>query len=123
MAIFTVGIGGAIGASLRFFIGTFFTVATDFPVITLFINWCGSFLFGYIIHQTYVKKHQTVKLLLTTGFLGGFTTFSTFSLEAYILFEQQHIFQAITYIILSGIGSVSLCFLGLILVHKGGRPA
>ena len=123
MAIFVVGIGGAIGASLRYFIGSLFIVATDFPIITLLINWCGSFLFGYLINQTYLKKQQSIKLLLTTGLLGGFTTFSSFSIEAYTLFEQQHILQAFTYIILSGVGSVSLCFLGLIFARKGGRKA
>ena len=123
MTIFAVGIGGAIGASLRYFIGSFFSVASGFPVITLFINWCGSFLFGYLINQTYFKKKQSVKLFLTTGFLGGFTTFSTFSLEAFSLFEQQQFLQAFTYIALSGVGSVSLCFLGLIFALKGGRTA
>ena len=121
MAIFAVGIGGAIGAALRFFIGSLFTVATDFPFITLFINWCGSFLFGYFINQIYLKKKQSLKLFLTTGILGGFTTFSTFSLDAYTLFEQQHLLQALVYVILSGIGSVALCFLGIFLAHKGGK--
>ena len=123
MAIFAVGIGGAIGAALRFFIGSLFTVATGFPFITLFINWFGSFLFGYFINQTFLKKQQSLKLFLTTGLLGGFTTFSTFSLEAYTLFEQQHLLQAFSYILLSGVGSVSLCFLGLLLARKGGRTA
>ena len=120
-----VAFGGFLGAIARFSISEWIKKQLNRPgfVATFFINWCGSFWFGFLINQTYLKKQQSIKLLLTTGLLGGFTTFSTFSLEAYTLFEQQHLLQAFTYILLSGVGSVSLCFLGLLLARKGGRTA
>lgn len=120
MTMIAVGIGGALGALLRFFIGEAFLTSSIFPYSTLLINWGGSFLFAFLIGKKLFDRSPVIKLGATTGFLGGFTTFSTFSVDGFILFQQQEILLAILYMLLSGIGCVLLSFIGLMLGRKGG---
>jgi len=90
--IFYVGIGGFIGASLRYIISIQSTkwFGTNFPFGTLIVNVLGGFLMGVIMQlssdTTLISPNQ--KLILTTGILGGLTTFSTFSLETTLLFSD-----------------------------------
>lgn len=79
-----VGIGGAIGALLRYTISLFFVINdTNFPYSTLFVNMIGSFLLAYITYGLFekIKVKQLIKLAITTGFFGSFTTFSALSVE------------------------------------------
>lgn len=88
--IFYVGIGGFIGASLRYIISiqSIKWFGTNFPVGTLIVNVLGGFLMGVIMQLStdtaLISPNQ--RLILTTGILGGLTTFSTFSLETTNLF-------------------------------------
>lgn len=105
-----VGLGGAIGAMLRYGISLVPT-KYDFPYITLLINFIGAIAIGMLAalatKQTFLSDHCL--LLLKSGVCGGFTTFSTFSLEAVTLLEQHKIQIGIAYIL----ASVLLCLLGV----------
>ncbi|MFY0628494.1 MAG: fluoride efflux transporter CrcB [Reichenbachiella sp.] len=81
LALF-VGIGGFLGSISRFFIYQFFIkiFPSITPLGTLVVNILGSFLLGILLHTT-AKMDRDMHLLLTSGFCGGFTTFSAFSLE------------------------------------------
>lgn len=108
-----VALGGAIGAALRYMVGL--TVmrfwAGHFPVATLSVNVVGSFLMGVVV--VYLAKQNLGHWgpFLMTGVLGGFTTFSAFSLEAYTLFERGAVGAAAGYVALS----VGLSIAGLVL--------
>ena len=111
MSIFFVGIGGALGAILRYLI-SLIPVRSEFPVLTLATNVIGAFAIGYIVALS--KKYNLpnyVVLMLKTGVCGGFTTFSTFSLEACRLFESEKIVMGITY---AGL-SLALCIAAVLL--------
>ena len=93
MSFFSVALGGAIGAVGRYAI-SLIPVKTGFPVQTLITNILGAVLIGFIV----------------TGVCGGFTTFSTFSLEAFSLLENHQISAGILYIALS----VVFCIAGIL---------
>lgn len=104
-----VGLGGAAGAMLRYAVSLIPFKGT-FPLLTLLTNVCGAVLIGYIAGAAQEKgMSQSLVLLLKTGLCGGFTTFSTFSLEAYNLLEKGHLWQAGIYAFLS----MGLCLAGI----------
>lgn len=109
-----VFLGAGVGGALRH--GINMTVIrlgwTAFPVGTLAINILGSFLIGVIAEYFSLKSHlpQHSRLFLTTGILGGFTTFSAFSLDAALLYEHGKPVLACTYVLASVILSIgALC--------------
>ena len=104
-----VGMGGAVGAMLRYAI-SLIPYKGKFPLLTLFINVTGALVIG-IIAGISARKNlpQNAVLFLKTGVCGGFTTFSTFSLEAYNLVEQGYLRGSAVYIILS----VIFCLAGV----------
>jgi CrcB protein len=117
-AYLIVLVGGGIGSALRHAVNVAFArwFGTSFPFHTLFENVSGSLLMGLIAGYFAFKgdASQAVRLFLTTGVLGGYTTFSAFSLEAMLLWEQHHIGKAALYVLLSvvrspacGSGSIS----------------
>lgn len=113
MAVF---IGGGIGAVLRYLISYFSRVMFQMPIFgTLTANLVGCFLIGCIFGLT-LDRIQTIsptlKLLITVGFLGGLTTFSTFSLESFELIKNGKIILALLYILGSCILSLLLVWLG-----------
>lgn len=107
-----VGLGGFIGASLRYLAGNIFSFSSDFPFVTLMINLVGSFLIGFISsvagNSGYISKD--LQLFLQTGICGGFTTFSTFSLETVNLIECGRVVFAGLYVLFS----VILCIVGVL---------
>lgn len=107
-----VGIGGAAGAIARYFI-SMLPSKTEFPIWTLVTNFAGAVLIGVIVGLVSVNTEasEKVNLFLKTGVCGGFTTFSTFSLEALGLLEQGRTAMGISYI---G-ASVVLCIIGVYL--------
>lgn len=90
--LFYVGIGGFIGASLRYVISASSSrlLGTEFPFGTLIVNFLGGFLIGLIMELSLTPNliSQNLKLFLTTGIMGGLTTFSTFSYETVTLFNN-----------------------------------
>jgi CrcB protein len=110
-----VFLGGGIGAAARHAvnIGAGRLIGTTFPWSTAFVNIVGSLLMGvlaaFFAFRADASWSQHTRLFLTTGILGGFTTFSAFSLDAALLWERGAIGQAAAYVL----GSVILSILGL----------
>jgi fluoride exporter len=110
-----VGLGGALGAMARYGVNIFATkmFGVNFPYGTLGINIAGSLLMGLLIGLFAVKEpNGDMKLFLTTGILGGFTTFSAFSLETIMLWDRKPL-AAIAYVAASVALSLLACWLGL----------
>jgi CrcB protein len=112
-----VALGGAIGASTRYFIGTqtLRLMGTGFPWGTLCVNIIGSFLMGILIELLALKFNvsQDVRHFLITGILGGFTTFSAFSLDFVVLTERKAHLLAWSYLGASVALSILALFAGL----------
>lgn len=110
MNFICVGIGGAIGAMGRYAI-SLIPVKTGFPILTLITNILGAVLIGFIVGVTDLHKDISPNRVLfwKTGVCGGFTTFSTFSLEAFTLLENRIYLAGGIYIALS----VTCCILGI----------
>ena len=113
-----VGLGGAIGAMLRYgamnvLFGTF-----SAPIITLCINSFGSFILGFLFY-TVQKKSNQLYLFVTTGILSGFTTFSTFSLDVVQLLQDEQYWKGATISILSLLGCIFFAFIGAVVAKVG----
>ena len=109
MTYLLVGAGGALGAMGRHFCSEFIdSHVHSFPLGTLFVNVMGSFLIGGITAFVISRGgFQNWRLFLVTGFLGGFTTFSSFSLATVRLMQNGLFFSAI----LNVLANVALCLL------------
>jgi fluoride exporter len=108
-----VAAGGALGALLRYILNHSFLAALfpPFPFPTFFINVTGSFAIGLIFAVTTEKFFisETTRLFLTVGFLGAYTTFSTFEFETLELAGAKYYWQAAMYAILSfGVGFLAV---------------
>ncbi len=106
MTALYVALGGAIGALLRYAT----TLAVAAPLGTLIVNVLGSFAMGLAFVFVTAKGLDRAALFLMTGVLGGFTTFSAFSLDAYRLYAKGELASAATYVA----GSVVLSVAGLV---------
>lgn len=114
--IILVGLCGAIGSVLRYLSGWFASkyFQGSFPISTLVINILGSLLIGVFIGilAKYYPENHPLKFLLIIGFCGGFTTFSSFAVENYNLFQNQQQLSAYIYIITSVILTISAVGIG-----------
>ena len=112
MSFLFVALGGALGATGRYAI-SLIPVKTQFPFLTLITNVIGAVLIGFIagVADSRSEISGNAVLFWKTGVCGGFTTFSTFSLEAYSLFERKSYFFGSIYIVLS----TAFCLLGIFL--------
>ena len=114
--LFSVALGGAIGASLRYGAGVWLFRAfgpTGFPLGVISVNIVGSFLMGVLVVLAAHKGLTHLNPFLAVGVLGGFTTFSSFSLEAVNLIEKGQFAMAGAYVLLSVILSIAGLMLGL----------
>jgi len=95
-----VALGGAIGASARYLTNVSATrlIGHGFPWGTVIVNILGSFLMGVLVVVLAKKGGNAFAPLLMTGMLGGFTTFSAFSLDAFTLYERGDFWQAGAYV-------------------------
>lgn len=112
MMILLVALGGFFGAISRFIISQRLSKNTTFPVGTLTVNLIGSLFLGIIIG---LELPSAVALLLGTGFLGAFTTFSTLSFEMVKMIQNKQIKQWIMYVLTTyGIGFL-LAYIGYLI--------
>ncbi|MGA8419001.1 MAG: fluoride efflux transporter CrcB [Pseudolabrys sp.] len=122
MGYLIVFLGGGIGAALRHGFNLAFArlVGTAFPYATLFENVSGSIVMGMLVatfaFRSGIPHHW--QLFLTTGILGGYTTFSTFSLDVALLYERGQIGVAAVYVLLSVVLSIGGLFAWLALVRN-----
>ena len=114
----SVALGGALGASLRYLTGQTLarSLGAGFPWGTFAVNILGSFLMGF----AFVILAQQTRLspLIMTGVLGGFTTFSAFSLDAYQLCDKGEVSTAALYIIGSVVISIAALIAGIVLARS-----
>jgi CrcB protein len=119
--ILAIALGGAVGSVARHLVGSaaLRIFGTGFPVGTMTVNVLGSFVMGVLAALFALKwsASDTARLLLTTGFLGGFTTFSTFSLDVAVLWERGEAGLTLGYALGSVVLSILALFAGLALVR------
>ena len=112
--LLAVAFGGALGASLRFYVG--YLVSKSFPdtmpLATLSVNLAGSFLMGLLVALfLHFTPNEHIKLFILTGVLGALTTYSTFAMETFILLNQS-LLMGIVNIVLNLVGTILLAGIG-----------
>lgn len=114
--VLLVFLGGGAGAVARYGSGLLATrwLGTAWPYGTLGVNLIGAFGIGLVMEVLLVKfaAPEPLRLLLVTGFLGGYTTFSAFALETSIMLQRGEAASAALYTTLSVVGTVALVLLG-----------
>jgi fluoride exporter len=112
-----VGLGGAVGSMLRYAVQKFFQVqnAVAFPTGTLLVNIAGCFLIGMLwgMVSRSLTWNEEMKLLLMTGFCGGFTTFSAFTLEGIGLLKENKTALFLIYLTASVVGGLLATLIGI----------
>jgi CrcB protein len=113
--ILLVGLGGSVGSILRFLVSKITYTQSSFPWTTFIVNLAGCFLIGLLTGLA--VKHQfldaNMRLLLVTGFCGGFTTFSAFSIENVYLYQSGNYLNLTLYVAMSLIAGFFAVMLGL----------
>jgi len=117
-----IGVGGALGAMLRYVVvlASSRVFGVGFPYGTMTVNIVGSIIMGMVVAHTMheASLSDEMRALIITGFLGGFTTFSAFSLDVVSLFERGDNMAVVGYIM----GSIILSVVGLMLGMSVVRP-
>ena len=115
-----VALGGALGASLRYLVNVAAPrlFGHGFPYATLTVNVVGSFLMGLLVVILAQKSGTRFAPFLITGVLGGFTTFSAFSLDAITLYERGQIGLAFVYVAGTVIVALAALFFGMTIARE-----
>jgi CrcB protein len=121
----SIGVGGALGAILRYSMQQIPLPLNSVyhPLLTMLINISGSFLLGFLI-VLFVKclpVRPEIRLGTTTGFLGGYTTFSTFCKESVLLSLSGHLFFSAAYVVASVILGFTAAWLGILVAKRMER--
>jgi CrcB protein len=120
-ALLAVAVGGAAGSMARYLISTWSIArfGAGFPFGTLAINLSGSFLIGVVFALAAARGGMSpyLRLFLTTGILGGYTTFSSFAYETYALGAEGELFKGASYAFGSVIVGVLAAYLGVLAVR------
>jgi fluoride exporter len=127
MPLLLVMIGGAFGTALRYLVGqaSLALIGPGFPWGTWFINLSGGLLMGLLaglLVRFTPPQGENIRLLIGVGLLGGYTTFSTFSLEAGNMIQRGDWLPAFLYVATSAVGAIALLFAGL-WIARMGAPA
>ena len=121
MILAAVGVGGAIGSMARYLVAGFVQNPSwnGFPYGIFIVNVTGGFVMGLLVEGMALKFNVSpvTRAFLTTGVMGGYTTFSTFSLEAAMLIQRHAYGQASVYIAGSALLSIFALFAGLWLMR------
>ncbi len=113
--ILLVGTGGALGSIARYLITCLFTHLAICSELAIFlVNIIGSFIIGLLIPAS----SNTLYLLMAVGFCGGFTTFSTFSVQAFQMLQSGQRLTSLIYILASVLISIAFVFLGIYMSEK-----
>ena len=109
--LFLVAVGGGVGAAARYLLGvaSLHRFGMSWPAGTFIANVSGGLLMGL---------QERIRLLLGVGLLGGFTTFSAFSLETVLMIERRAYGEALGYVLVSVLASVAALFAGLMLMRR-----
>jgi fluoride exporter len=125
MILWAIALGSAVGGVLRYLLGLFIQQRTgvSFPLGTLCINISGSILLGFLLRWMLSGPGVSLEIraMLTTGLCGGYTTFSTFSYETAVLFEDGQYGRASLYVGLSVLLALAGVFLGFQLARTTSR--
>lgn len=117
---FLVGAGGALGAMLRYGVTLVFAALQWSSNLGIFlVNVVGSMTMGLLMGAC---AQSPLLLMLTTGLCGGFTTYSTFSMQAVILLQQGKYAVALTYVLATALSCVAVAALGYYLGHRFANP-
>lgn len=129
MRVVWLSLGGVLGVNARYWLAVAidhallsrFPSATRFPWATLTINVSGAFVLGFLATMlARLGAHHPARLFALVGFLGGYTTFSTFALEAHKLADAESIGRSLIYMIGSLVGGVIAVTLGILLARSVG---
>ena len=113
-----VAAGGIVGCLLRWAIGIWLNARwSGFPLGTLFVNCVGGLLIGMALCWFERTPNEVLRLLVITGMLGGFTTFSSFSVESLIMLQRGELLLALTHTLVHVLGSLAAAALGFRLVQ------
>lgn len=122
LQIFTIMCGGAFGAALRYLLsnGVYVLLGRDFPYGTLAVNVIGSFLMGLltVILVERAEVDPLFKMAILVGFLGSFTTFSTFSMDTLSLINEGALSRAFLNMISNVIVCVSATWFGMVIAKQ-----
>jgi fluoride exporter len=114
-----IAVGGALGALLRYLVGIWFKPEyhAAFPIHTFLINTIGCLLIGIVF--SYISTYGSnmgLQLFVITGLLGGFTTFSSFTMETVYLFQSGETFKGLFYVMLSNMVGIVAAWIGFSLI-------
>ena len=115
-----VALGGALGSVARYFVSTIQSPTwTGFPYAIFTVNVSGGFIMGVLTELMALKFNVSseTRAFLTTGIMGGYTTFSTFSLESALLIQRQAYVTATGYVVGSALLSIAALFCGLWIIR------
>lgn len=115
-----VALGGALGSVARYFVSTIQSPTwTGFPYGIFTVNVSGGLVMGILTELMALKFNVSseMRAFLTTGVMGGYTTFSTFSLESALLIQRQAYMLAVSYVVGSAILSIAALFCGLWIIR------
>ena len=114
LQIAVISLGASVGAVLRWLAGVWLNERWNgFPLGTLFVNCVGGLLIGVALAWFERTPNEMLRLLLVTGLLGGFTTFSAFSVESLILLQRGEWLLALGHTLAHVVGALAFAALGL----------
>ncbi|WP_244259318.1 fluoride efflux transporter CrcB [Rathayibacter sp. VKM Ac-2759] len=122
-AILVVAAGGAVGTAGRYGVSLLLPPLGDLPVATIAVNLSGAFLLGLLL-ESLVRRgpddggRRTLRLLLGTGVLGGFTTYSTFSLDTVELLEAGRVAESALYAAVTLVVGTAAAVLGIVVAGR-----